>query len=923
MASFFNSRDKWGIRYSTWVLAILFFTLLPLIGRSVARITMENNVENWLAEDDPQVRLLSWYRKNFPTEERVVVSWDGSSLDDPRLEAFSTKLEGVRDSEGIRRGGNRFIEDVTTPGEILNKFIDNHVEPDEAIRRLSGVLVGKGALKIKLSELGLDSKSKTKKILEEKAKKELGLAIRIMPAYKSWSPAEGFEFPKVKKSDDDEEEKAAFEAPEIAEHDFQVSWKEFQPDSELTKAFIQLAKNIRQDEKASADDRLIDDAFIAIGSPIVMVVELNDAGTLNRKEAFESIRLAAEELGIPREELHMGGRMVGAETLNQEVMKSAWNKEAPLWNLPKRSVMLLSGLVGAILSFFVMRSIRLASLVLIASYYATLATVALVPATGGTMNMVLIVMPTLLLVLTLSGGIHVANYWRHAMQDNPKTAVATAYQMAAQPCILASITTAIGLGSLATSSLFPVRDFGIYSAAGCLISLFLVLIGIPSLLQLFGGKAEIQATSSGKTWMKIGNLISRNYVVITIMCLALFVAGTSGLMKFQTETKVIRYFPEKSKIVRDYRTLEENVIGIIPLDTIVRFDTKAQEDTPFFERMEIVREIEQKIREYSEISGTVSLADFLEVMEKLPSEKPDDMSNWKWTSMNAIYNRKGNDIREKVLDGTFNGAGLFLKEADEDADWISDGDKALSKQGDELWRITAQGYVMVDNDYDKLLKDLDGIVSSVTKNYAGSNHVVTGMVPVFLRTQQAVLESLIYSFVLAFGVIALIMMFLLKNPIAGLLTMLPNLLPVGVVFGVISWMGMRVDVGTMITASVALGIAVDGTLHLLTWFRKGLVDGMTPREAIQQGLSHCGPAMCQTSGIVAIGLLMLAPSDLILISRFGCLMATLVGTALIADLLFLPALLAGPLGRLIQSTAQEQKKLETVEAENEVLVGSP
>ena len=81
----------------------------------------------------------------------------------------------------------------------------------------------------------------------------------------------------------------------------------------------------------------------------------------------------------------------------------------------------------------------------------------------------------------------------------------------------------------------------------------------------------------------------------------------------------------------------------------------------------------------------------------------------------------------------------------------------------------------------------------------------------------------------------------------------------------------------MITASVALGIAVDGTLHLLTWFRKGIQEGLTRNQAIEKALMHCGPAMWQTSAAVGIGLIMLAFADLLLVHRFGWLMAALIG----------------------------------------------
>ena len=172
--------------------------------------------------------------------------------------------------------------------------------------------------------------------------------------------------------------------------------------------------------------------------------------------------------------------------------------------------------------------------------------------------------------------------------------------------------------------------------------------------------------------------------------------------------------------------------------------------------------------------------------------------------------------------------------------------------------------------------------------------------PLFFRAQQALLDSLIRSFGLAFAVIAVSMMFLLRGVWSGVLSMLPNLLPVGMVFGLLSWSGQLIDIGTMLTASVALGIAVDGMLHLLTWFRSAIADGYSREDAVTFALEHCGPAMAQTSAVISLSLLALLPAELLLISRFGWVMATLIGAAFVAEVVFLPVLLIGPLGTLIE-----------------------
>ena len=119
--------------------------------------------------------------------------------------------------------------------------------------------------------------------------------------------------------------------------------------------------------------------------------------------------------------------------------------------------------------------------------------------------------------------------------------------MARIPCTLASVTTAIGLLSLLTSTLRPVRQFGVYSAVGCLISLAMVLYGLPALLQFWPSRSENQTDLRRDGWTKLGLLVARFWMPITVASLVVFVSGTWGLKHFKTETKAIRYFPDHSR----------------------------------------------------------------------------------------------------------------------------------------------------------------------------------------------------------------------------------------------------------------------------------------------------------------------------------------------------------------------------------------
>jgi predicted RND superfamily exporter protein len=379
-----------------------------------------------------------------------------------------------------------------------------------------------------------------------------------------------------------------------------------------------------------------------------------------------------------------------------------------------------------------------------------------------------------------------------------------------------------------------------------------------------------------------------------------------GLVFFKTETKVIKYFPDHAMIVQDYNWFERNIGGVVPVDVVIRFNEgsrlPAENGMMFSQRREIVRKIQKRmVADHADITGSISLATFAEF------EDSEALA----IKGKSLLQRKLDTTAELRMKAPESPARSFLGQAEKQSDWLETGDGKLARKGDELWRITAQVNIMTDVDYSKLTSDVEKIVRSEVRDQAGTDFVVTGMVPLFLETQNAVLTSLIQSFLIAFVVIGAVISYVLKNVWAGVLTMLPNVLPISTVFGAISWYGIAVDIGTMITASVALGIAVDGTLHLLTWFREGVRNGKSQVDSIADALGHCGPALCQTSIAVGIGLLVLLPAELTLISRFGWLMSAMIATALIADVILLPALLSGRLGRWIIASDKKRQTKET------------
>lgn len=178
--------------------------------------------------------------------------------------------------------------------------------------------------------------------------------------------------------------------------------------------------------------------------------------------------------------------------------------------------------------------------------------------------------------------------------------------------------------------------------------------------------------------------------------------------------------------------------------------------------------------------------------------------------------------------------------------------------------------------------------------------VYTGVVPIVYKAQRSLLDSLISSSLWSFLTITPLMMFVSRSISGGAVAMLPNVLPVVMVFGGMGWLGIDVDVGSMMTASIALGVAVDDTIHYLNWFREELDRVGDRKKAILAAYKHCATPTFQAAIISGIGLSVFALSTFTPTQRFGYLMLTILWMGVVSELIFFPAILAGPLGSVFR-----------------------
>jgi predicted RND superfamily exporter protein len=168
---------------------------------------------------------------------------------------------------------------------------------------------------------------------------------------------------------------------------------------------------------------------------------------------------------------------------------------------------------------------------------------------------------------------------------------------------------------------------------------------------------------------------------------------------------------------------------------------------------------------------------------------------------------------------------------------------------------------------------------------------LTGAYPLVLRSQHAVLRTMLVSLALTFGVVAALFGLLLRSRRGLSVALIPNLLPVVFVLGLMGWFAVPIDGTTLMIAAVVLGLAVDDTLHTLGAFRRRATTLGAGPGAVA-ALEHTAAGHLLSTATLAAGFLLCGLSEFVPVARFGRLTAVALLMGLLADLLLVPALLA-------------------------------
>jgi predicted RND superfamily exporter protein len=747
-----------------------------VVGAMRALESNSNDVADWLPANLEETRRLREYGKEFGSDEFIMVSWPGCTLDDPKLTELTAELRKVAPGDAA------VFQRVINGAEAIGQLQDEPLEltKEEALTRLMGLLVG--------------------------------------------------------------------------------------PDRQTT----------------------------------CLVAQPNDYTAEGRRLAVERIHAAAESVaGLSSEQLRVAGTSVDNVAIDQASQKN----------------LMLLGMLSFAACFILMtiglRSLPLAVMASTVAWFNHQLTFAIVYYTGWHMDSVLLMAPSLVFVLSVSSAVHLTNYYSEAVREHGLPGAAwRAISYGWSPCLLASLTTSLGLISLTASYLVPIQKFGIYAACALLLGTVFLFLLLPALWDQFPlqrwARRQDQSAKSPKRrqhgWQRLLILTTHHHALISVVALVGLVACYWGVMRSQPSVALHDMFSADARILRDYRWIEEKIGPLVPVEVVVKLPLAEKNPesytTPMIDRLLVVQKIQDRVRQIEGVGAVASVTTFGPML-------PDaDLSG---------FNLRDRARRRAIEMYLANHLDRFVE-----LDYF----RVVDNEG--WWRISANVPASGQVDYQRVLRDLEQqveeVLVDVREDFPGARALYCGGLPLIQKAQEQLLIDLINSFMMAFGLITLAMISMLlafswrefqaacsmsevvviglRNAAAGVVSMIPNVLPCAVVFGVMGWLGIKIEVGTVMTATAAMGIAVDDTLHFITWFRRGAAKGWSRRDAIQYAFQHCAAAMIQTSLICGLGLLVFVGSEFGPIKRFAWMMFFMLTSALLADLLVLPALLYGPLGRL-------------------------
>ncbi len=450
-------------------------------------------------------------------------------------------------------------------------------------------------------------------------------------------------------------------------------------------------------------------------------------------------------------------------------------------------------------------------------------------------------------------------------------AVAIALKHTGSAIVLTSLTTAAGLLSFSFAELASIAHFGIFAAVGVILALLFTIFMLPPLLALFPLKIKADEKKESNfldgPLLFFAKLSTGHPVKIIIIAILIFIISCVMLLDVRFSHFPLSWFPDDTTVVKDTFFIDDKLKGTVPLEIII--DTKKEGGVYNPELLNSIEKFSNEIRKNDNpdiyIGKVFSINDIIkEINSALHGSDPNyytiPQDSKAVAQQFLLFEMNGSDDLERVVDSTFSKTRITIKTT-----WVD--------------AVVFDKYII---DLNKRLKEFFPNEVDIT---------VTGLMSLIARTFPATLNSMTKSYVIAFIAISIMMVFLVGDSKIGLLAMFPNLLPIAIVMGIMTFFKFPLDMNTIMIGSIALGVVVDDTVHYIYNFRKYYEQTGDAIYSVTETFLGCGRAMLITTLILSCvyaGCLLWNMQN---VKRFGGFVSLVIFLALLSDFIVLPAIL--------------------------------
>ena len=607
----------------------------------------------------------------------------------------------------------------------------------------------------------------------------------------------------------------------------------------------------------------------------------DDPAYLTGAEIFEALAAVGEIIERYRGDdfvVHVAGSPVIQEAVTGSMQR----------NMP-RFVGLMLLTIGVVL-FALFRRISGVLLPMFVVVLSLLSTIGAFAASGLKLAPPTQILPTFLLAVGTSAAVHILKifYLRFDAGDSADDAIAFAIRHTGLAVIMTSLTTAGGLLSFLAAGLTPVVHLGIFAPIGILLALVYCLILLPALLHVLPLRRQLaKASGGGASWMeraivRVGDFSVMNPWPILSATALVVAVSLVGASRLEFTQDIMGWLPPDHPLIRATEVIDDKLKGSITLELVA--DTGVEngvKDPDFLRKLDVLsaRTLDMRPGEALSVGKTISISDVLkEIHQALNSNEkefyaiPDDPA---LTSQELLlFENTGSDDLEDIVDSQFQLARFTLKMPYADP-------------------LQYNAFIQeVENEFHAVFDDTVQVV-------------VTGFMGMMGQTMFRVMWGLARSYGLALAIITPLMILLIGNLRGGLVSMVPNLTPIVITLGIMGWVGITIDMFTMMIGSIAIGLAVDDTIHFIHGFRRDFEACGDPRLAVKMTLETTGRALLVTSIVLASGFLIFVLSDMQNLFYFGVLTSFTIIAAFMIDILVTPALIVLVTAPL--SSAQKEK----------------